>query len=119
VMLIGEIRRIARRNVCPNATLSAQIVYGPVWDCTRESGMRYRRQALSYDRGIGAKTHPPAQNSDKLVCHSLLLIRTIFCTRDKTYVYSILLCTEIFPENITKVGERSRLPGPLTAYLML
>jgi len=119
VILIGKIRRIARKNVCPNATLSAQIPYGPVWDCTRASGMRCRRQTLSYDRGFGAKIHPPAQNSDKFACLSLLLIRTIFCTPDKTYVYSIVLCTEVFVENITEVGERPRLPGQLTAYLTL
>lgn len=118
MILIGRTGRIARRNVCPNATLSAQIPYGPVWDCTRASGMGCR-QTLSYDRGIGAKIHPPVQNNDKLVCTSLLLIRTIFCTRDKTYVFSIVLCTEIFPENITEWGERSRLRGALTAYGLL
>lgn len=88
-IFIREIRRIVRRTVCPNATLSAQIAYGPVCDCTRASGMRFQGQTLSYDRGFGAKIHPPAQNNVKLVCLSLLLIRTIFCTAIKpTYTLS-------------------------------
>jgi hypothetical protein len=63
--------------------------------------MRCRGQTLSYDRGFGAKIHHPAQNNDKMVFLALLLIRTVFCARDKTFVYSIVLCTEVFPENIT------------------
>jgi hypothetical protein len=48
-----------------------------------------------------------------------MLISAIFCIRDKTYVYSVILCTEISTEKITDVGERSRLLGPITAYLTL
>jgi len=98
--------------------LSTQILYGPVWDCTRASGMRYRRQTLSYNGGFGAKIHPSAQNNDKLVCASLLLIRTIFCTRDKTYVYSVY---RIMYRNISGEYNRSgrTVQAAWTAYGLL
>lgn len=117
MILIGEIRRIARRNVCPNATLRPN----PIWACMGlYPGIRDEIPASNslINRGFGAKIHPSAQNNGKLVCASLLLIRTIFCTRFKTYVYSVY---RIMYRNISGEYKRSgrTVQAAWTAYGLL